>query len=178
MWPSPSGRGTCTKHCSMRGASCNVAESQWKRHLREALHHGRSKLQCGRVPVGEALARSFAPWEEQAAMCSSSSERGTCAKRYSIREASCKVAESQWERHSAKRCSMGGASCKVAESQWKRHLRDALLHGRSKLQGGRVLVEEVLARSYVPWAVRALNDRPRVGVLLDFVCHASSQTWR
>ncbi|KAL2466109.1 hypothetical protein Adt_41960 [Abeliophyllum distichum] len=106
MWSSPSGRGTCMKFCSMRGASCNVAESQWKRHLCEALHHGRSKLQCGRIPVGEALARSFAPWEEQAArwlspvgealtqsiapweeqaaMWPSPSRRGTCVKRCSM----------------------------------------------------------------------------------------------
>ncbi|KAL2517343.1 hypothetical protein Adt_13590 [Abeliophyllum distichum] len=35
---------------------------------------------------------------------------------------------------------MGGASCKVAKSQWERLLREALLHWRSKLQSGRVLV--------------------------------------
>ncbi|KAL2466106.1 hypothetical protein Adt_41957 [Abeliophyllum distichum] len=134
MWPSPSGRDSYAKHCTMEGASCNVAESQWERNLREVLLRGRSKLQCARVPVREALARSVTPWEEQAARWPSPSGRDTCAKR----------------------CSMGGASCKVAESPWKRHLRDVLLHGRNKLQGGRVPVGEVLARSCVPWAVRAL----------------------
>ncbi|KAL2466110.1 hypothetical protein Adt_41961 [Abeliophyllum distichum] len=121
-WPSPSGRGTCTKRCSTEGASCKVVESQWERHLREALLHGRSKLQCSRVPVGEVLAQSVAPWEEQAARWLSPSGRGTCAKR----------------------CSMGGASCNVAESHYERHLHEALLHGRSKLQGGRVTVGKAL----------------------------------
>ncbi|KAL2466107.1 hypothetical protein Adt_41958 [Abeliophyllum distichum] len=115
--------------CSMGGASCNVAQSQWARHLHEALLHEWSKMQCGRVPVEEALTRSIAPWKEQAAMWPSPSGRGTCTKRYS----------------------MGGASYKVAESQWERHLRDALHHGRSKLQCGRVPVGETLTRSIVPW---------------------------
>ncbi|KAL2486857.1 hypothetical protein Adt_31613 [Abeliophyllum distichum] len=66
-WPSPSGRGTCAKYRSMGGASCKVAESQWERHLSEVLLHQRSKLQCGRVLVGEALVRNVAPSEERAA---------------------------------------------------------------------------------------------------------------
>ncbi|KAL2491500.1 hypothetical protein Adt_27128 [Abeliophyllum distichum] len=46
-WSSFSGRGTCAKHCSMEGAGCKVADSQWERHLCEVLLHGRSKLQGG-----------------------------------------------------------------------------------------------------------------------------------
>ncbi|KAL2480243.1 hypothetical protein Adt_33209 [Abeliophyllum distichum] len=80
MWPSPSRRGPCAKCCSMERASCNMAESQMERYLHEALLNVRSKLQCGRVPVGEALAQSVALCEEQAAMCPSSSGRGACTK--------------------------------------------------------------------------------------------------
>ncbi|KAL2481039.1 hypothetical protein Adt_34005 [Abeliophyllum distichum] len=60
---------------------------------------------------------------------------------------------------------MGGASCKVAESQWERPLSEAVLHGRSKLQGGRVLVlvlvEEALERSCAPWEEQAASATGR-----------------
>ncbi|KAL2486137.1 hypothetical protein Adt_30893 [Abeliophyllum distichum] len=149
-------------------ARYKVAEFQWEWLLREALLHGRSKLRGGRVPMGEALAQSVVPWEEQAARWPSPSGRGSCAKRYSMERASYKVVESPWERllheallHGSSKLqggqvpmgealarsvvSMGGASCKVAKSSWKGLLHEALLHGRSKLQGGQVPVGEALA---------------------------------
>ncbi|KAL2533738.1 hypothetical protein Adt_07089 [Abeliophyllum distichum] len=119
-WLSLSGRGPWVKLCSIGGASCKVAKSQWRRLLSEAVLHGKSKLQGGRVPVEEALERSCASWEEQAARSPSGGGPWT------------------------KLCYMGGGSCKVAESQWERPVGEAVFHGRSKLQGGRVLVREAL----------------------------------
>ncbi|KAL2517869.1 hypothetical protein Adt_14116 [Abeliophyllum distichum] len=109
------------------------------------------KTQGGRVPVGEALARSVAPWEEQAAMWPSPNGRSSCVKRCSIGRSKLQGWPSPSGRgYCARRCSMGGASCKVVESQWERLLHEALLHGRSKLQGGRVPVGEAIARSIAP----------------------------
>ncbi|KAL2480843.1 hypothetical protein Adt_33809 [Abeliophyllum distichum] len=54
-WPSPSGKDPWAKLCSMGGGSCKVAKSQWERPLSETVLNGRSKMQGGRVPVGEAL---------------------------------------------------------------------------------------------------------------------------
>ncbi|KAL2475047.1 hypothetical protein Adt_35783 [Abeliophyllum distichum] len=85
-------------------------------------------MQGGRVPVREALAQSIAPCEEKAARWSNPSGRSSCVKR----------------------CFMGGASCKVAESQWERLLHEALVHGRGKLLGGRVPVGKALVQSVAP----------------------------
>ncbi|KAL2492894.1 Plakin repeat superfamily [Abeliophyllum distichum] len=49
---------------SVEGTSCLVAESQWERHLSEAVFLKMNKLLRGRVPVEEALERGCVPWNK------------------------------------------------------------------------------------------------------------------
>ncbi|KAL2512975.1 hypothetical protein Adt_18575 [Abeliophyllum distichum] len=57
---------------------------------------------------------------------------------------------------------MERASCKVVEFQWEKLLRETLLHGRSKLLGGRVPVREAPIRSCAPWEEQAARASYKV----------------